>query len=45
MKEYFEANVNELVKNFQRLYEEADIARAIVVKKLKEVQEKEKKLV
>jgi hypothetical protein len=30
--------------NFKRLYEEADTARQIVTKKLKEIEEREKKL-
>ena len=42
IKEQFENNVNEITESFKRLYEEADMARMIVVKKLKEIQERER---
>ena len=40
IKEKLESNVTEIVQYFKRLYDEADIARLVVVKKLKEIQEK-----
>lgn len=42
MREKLENNINDIVQNFKRLYEEADTARLIVTRKLKEIQEKEK---
>lgn len=44
MREKLENNINDIVQNFKRLYEEADTARLVVAKKLKEIQEKEKHL-
>jgi hypothetical protein len=38
MREKLEKNVNDIVLNFKRLYEEADMARQVVIKKLKEIQ-------
>lgn len=40
MREKLENNINEIVLNFKRLYDEADAARLIVTRKLKEIQEK-----
>lgn len=42
IKEQLENNVADIIQSFKRLYEEADAARLIVVKKLAEIQEKEK---
>ena len=42
VKEKLENNVTDVINSFQRLYEEADTARQIVVSKLREIQEKEK---
>lgn len=42
MRTKLEQNISEIVLNFKRLYEEADIARLIVAEKLKEIQDKEK---
>ena len=42
MREKLENNINDIVQNFKRLYEEADTARLIVTRKLKDIQEKEK---
>lgn len=44
MREKLEDNINDIVQNFKRLYEEADTARLIVTRKLKEIQDKEKLL-
>jgi hypothetical protein len=38
VKEKLENNVTDVINSFQRLYEEADIARQIVVAKLREIQ-------
>ena len=40
MREKLESNISEIVLNFKRLYEEADTARLIVTKKLKELEER-----
>lgn len=37
MRKNLEKNVNEIVLDFKRLYEEADTARMIVVSKLREI--------
>jgi hypothetical protein len=44
MRIKLESNISDIVLNFKRLYEEADTARLIITKKLKELQEKEKKI-
>ena len=44
MREQLELNISDIVMNFKRLYDEADTARLIVTKKLKEISEKEKHL-
>lgn len=41
IKEQLENNVADIIQSFKRLYEEADTARLIVVKKLAEIQQKE----
>ena len=44
MRSNLEKNVDSIITNFKRLYEEADKARQIVTKKLMNVEERERKL-
>lgn len=44
MRASLENNIQDIIMNFKRLYEEADTARLIVTKKLREVEDREKRL-
>ena len=44
MRQNLEKNIENLIMNFKRLYDEADAARLIITKKLESIQEREKKL-
>lgn len=39
-----ERNIESVITNFKRLYDEADAARLTVINKLKQIEEREKKL-
>ena len=45
MRESLEANIQSIMLNFKRLHDEAETARLVVVRKLKELQEREQKLI
>lgn len=44
MRTNLESNIQDIIMNFKRLYEEADTARQIVTKKLKEVEDRERRI-
>lgn len=44
MRTNLENNIQDIIMNFKRLYEEADTARLIVTKKLKEIEDRERKI-
>lgn len=44
MRQNLQKNIEHIIKNFKRLYDEADSARLIITTKLRDLEERERKL-